>query len=182
MPRPTVDDVVRLRVDVQQITSVKQVIMLKGFRDDGKTTALKEVIKRLHQRFPNAWRSRKRYNPEKFELSGVSTVVKAQDWLAVLEINGITVLIYTGGDNPSIIANTFALAVRYKAQIVVTALKVAKEGCGTTRAQQAYELIAKERSLEATYVDICGKKLRSVQVTQNIAEEIVGIILQQVNI
>ena len=75
MPRPTVDDVVRLRVDVQQITSVKQVIMLKGFRDDGKTTALKEVIKRLHQRFPNAWRSRKRYNPEKFELSGVSTVV-----------------------------------------------------------------------------------------------------------
>lgn len=181
MPRPTVEDVVRSNVEVQQITCVKRVIMLKGFRDDGKTTVLKEVIKMLHKRFPDAWRSHNRYDPGKFELSEVSTDVKAKDWLAALEINGIMVLIYTGGDNPSIVANTFAIAVRYNAQIVVTALKVAKEGCETTRAQQAYDLIANGTSFETTYVDICGKKLRDVSATRKRAEEIVEIILRQVS-
>lgn len=182
MSRPTVFDVVRSGVEVKEITCVKQVIMLKGFRDDGKTTVLKEVIKRLHQLFPNAWKSHNRYDPKQFDLSKVSTVVKNRDWLAVLEINGITVLIYTGGDNPSVIARTFAIAVKVEAQIVVTALKVKKEGNGTTRAQQAYDLIANGKSFETTCVDICGRRLRSVQASQSVAKEIVEIVLQQIGV
>ena len=172
----SVEMVVSERITTTDITCVKNVVVLKGYVDDGKTTVLKEVVRQLHEMYPDAWALRRRYDARKFDITMVVANEDGGDCVAVYKINGIVILIFTGGDNPSVVTNTFAMAAKYRAQVVVSALKVKNEGCMKTRAQLAYELIERRASFETTYVDICGRRLRSAPEEQIVAREIVGVI------
>ena len=82
------------------------------------------------------------------------------------EINCVVVVVRTGGDNPSIISHTFKVAAEYNAQIVVTALKINKNGARASRVQIAYEYIKQKLSFEEMVSDIHGKKFRNAQYVQ----------------
>lgn len=180
MKRQEVVEVVNSKITMEKITCVRSTIVVRGYGDDGKTTLLKEVIKQLYQLFPDSFRSRKSYDPSQFDLTKVSAAVKAGDRWAIFEIKGIKILIFTGGDNAGVIRDTFARAVKVNAQIVVSALKISEEGTGQSRAQQAYELIRTRASFETIFVDIRGKKLRSVHATKKVAEKVLQTLLQQI--
>ena len=172
----SVEDVVVGKIGATEIACIKKVVLLKGHGDCGKTTILKDVVRQLHEMYPNAWALNRRYNAHKFDITLVSEDRKSGDYVAVYRINGIVVLIYTGGDNPSIVVNTFVMAAKYKAQVVVSALKVRDEGESKTRAQLAYDMIERRGAFETTSVDIRGRSLRTIAEERVVAEQIVGII------
>ena len=172
----SVEDVVVGKIGATDITCVRKVVLLKGHGDDGKTTILKDVVRQLHEMYPNAWALNRKYNACQFDITIVSEDRKSGDYVAVYRINGIVVLIYTGGDNPSFIVNTFVMAARYNAQVVVSALKVGDDCESKTRAQLAYDIIEGRGAFETTSVDIRGRRLRTVTEERVVAEQIVGII------
>ena len=90
-------------------------------------------------------------------------------------------MLYTGGDNPGVISGTFATAIRYRAEVVITALKVSAAGSEKSPAQIAYEFIEQRSSFESTCIDICGRRLRSVEEESKCAQQIVEIVQSYVS-
>ena len=58
----SVEDVVVDKIEATDITCVRKVVLLKGHGDDGKTTILKDVVRQLHEMYPNAWALNRRGN------------------------------------------------------------------------------------------------------------------------
>ena len=172
---PSVKEIVSTILNVS-ISSIKRVVVLKGYHDDGKTSTLTDLIRQLHEQFPAAWIGPRKFNPERFDVSRLSEGVVIKDSTAVFKIDGVTVLIRTGGDNPSTIVHTFSIAKRYNAQIIVTALKVGEKR--EERSQTAYRYISEHFSFDETIIDICRKGFRNVDYRseQEQAAELVKIV------
>ena len=172
------DDSINSMVDLARLTCLKSAIILRGLKDDGKTTTLKDTIRQMHDLYPCAWIAHTKYNAERFDI--FKPELTGGDYMAVFRINGIVIVMYTGGDNPSILARVFSAVVRYQATIVVSALKISGKKSKMTRAQVAYERIECELNLETTYVDICGQKLRVAKDERKVATRIVDTIQKMV--
>lgn len=166
-------------VDMNALMCMKKVLVLKGYRDDGKTSTLKELIRQVNELYPNTWCMRGKYSAEKYDVKTLVDGVKYGDRSAVFKINGVVVVIHTAGDNPSAISRTFTIAAKYRAQIVVMALKV-NDG-EKSRAQIAFEEIRQSVSCEFVEFDIRGRRLRTFEVESEFAETIVSVISRLVN-
>ena len=172
------EEIVRTQVDFGALSSVRKVIVLKGYQNDGKTAILTDLIRQLCIKFPNAWFGRGNRTADKFDISKVAEYATITDSTAVFKINGVIVVVRTGGDNPSVMSDTFNVAARYKAQIVVTALKVEVNAMKKSRVLIAYEYIKKTLAFEEVVIDIRGKKFRKAQYVQEkkTAGEIVKVV------
>ena len=173
----TPEEIVDSIVNVNELTSVKKIVVLEGEHDAGKTSTLKDVVRQVYELYPTAWMGQRKYVAEKFDIKTLSENVQSRDYTAVFKINGIVVVIRTGGDNPSVIASTFSIAAKYKAEIVVMALKV---GNNKSRAQIAFEKIMQSVKVEVVTKNIRGRVLRKYSEETEVAKSIVSVIVENV--
>ena len=173
----TPEEIVDSIVNVDELTSLKKIVVLEGEHNAGKTSTLKDVVRQVYELYPTAWMGRRKYLAEKFDIKTLSENVQSRDYTAVFKINGIVVVIRTGGDNPSVIASTFSIAAKYKAEIVVMALKVANN---KSRAQIAFEKIMQSVKVEVVTKNIRGRVLRKYSEETEVAKSIVSVVVENV--
>jgi len=156
-------------------TSLKWVLALKGFHDDGKTSTLKTLIRLLHERDPQSWLCK--FDARKVAVTGNRA---EREYHAVICYKGVIVVILTGGDSPSVILGNFRSFVYHKAVVGITAVKVNADGKSETRAAVAYRKMVERLHVQECVVDIRGRKLRTeieeIEVAERIIEELDAIV------
>ena len=162
--------IVAKRIRKESFTCLKQVIALEGYHDDGKTSVIKTLIGELYRRDPKSWRGARKFNPDKVKITGSKYEGECS---AVFYYRGVMIAIYSGGDNPSVIAGNFEFFARHHAVIGITAVKVEVEG-KTTLAATAYAQAESIIGFKSTRISIRGKKLREEKQEMEIVEEIIA--------
>ena len=161
--------IIAKRIHKEAFKSLKQVIALEGYRDDGKTSVIKTLIGELYRRDPKSWKGYRRFNPDKVKITGAKC---ESEYSGVFCYRGVTIAIYSRGDNPSVIAGNFEFFARHQAVIGITAVKVEVEG-KTTPAATAYAQVESIIGFKSTRISIRGGKLREEKQEMVIVEKII---------
>lgn len=162
--------IVAKRIRKESFTCLKQVVALEGYRDDGKTSVIKTLIGELYRRDPKSWRGARKFDPDKVKITGAKYEGECS---AVFCYRGVMIAIYSGGDNPSVIAGNFEFFARHHAMIGITAVKV-DDGGKTTLAATAYAQAESIIGFKSTKISIRGKKLREEKQEMVIVKEIIA--------
>ena len=101
--------IIAKRIHKESFKSLKQVIALEGYRDDGKTSVIKTLIGELYRRDPKSWKGYRRFNPDKVKITGAKC---ESEYSAVFCYRGVTIAIYSRGDNPSVILRQRRMPLR----------------------------------------------------------------------
>lgn len=161
--------IVAKRIRKESFACLKQVVALEGYHDDGKTSVIKTLIGELYRRDPKSWKGARKFNPVKVKITGAKYESECS---AVFCYRGVTVAIYSGGDNPSVIAGNFEFFARHRAVIGITAVKVGVEG-KTTFAATAYAQAESIIGFKSIKISIRGKKLREEEQEMAVVEKII---------
>lgn len=162
--------IIAKRIHKESFKSLKQVIALEGYHDDGKTSVIKTLIGELYRRDPKSWKGSRKFNPDKVKITGSKY---ESEYSAVFCYRGVMIAIYTGGDNPSVNAGSFEFFARHHAVIGITAVKVEVEG-KTTLAATAYAQAESIIGFKSTKISIRGKLLREEKQEMVIVKEIIA--------
>ena len=162
--------IIAKRIHKESFKSLKQVIALEGYQNDGKTSVIKALIGELYRRDSKSWRGVRKFNPDKVKITGAKC---ESEYSAVFCYRGVTIAIYSRGDNPSVIAGNFEFFARHHAVIGITAVKVEDEG-KTTLAATAYAQAESIIGFKSTKISIRGKRLREEKQEMVIVKEIIA--------
>lgn len=161
--------VVRERMENIKLESLKHVIVLKGYNNDGKTSVLKCLIEELYKRNPKNWIGKQKFNPEKVE------VEKSKgEYRAVFNYKGIIIAIQTAGDTRDIIIKNFQYFEKCKVSIAITAVRVHEKNRADIVAEHTYSEINSMRSFVSHEISIEGMKLRTKAAEMKVVNQIIG--------
>lgn len=160
--------IVRERMTQIKLESLKHVIVLKGYNNDGKTSVLKCLIEELYKRNPQGWMGKKKFNPDKVDVEKSTT-----EYCAVFNYKGIIIAIQTAGDTKDIIVRNFKYFEKHRASIAITAVRVHMEGKAEIVAEHAYAEIEATRSFVSHDISIEGKRLRVKKAEMEIVNQII---------
>ena len=161
--------IIAKRIHKESFKSLKQVIALEGYHDDGKTSVLKMLIAELYRRDSKSWRKDRKYDPTMVKVSGSQC---KGDYSAVFCYKGVFIAITTGGDNPSVLAENFEFFARYHAVVGITAVKVNAEN-ETFLAATAFEQSELIIGFKSRKIDIRSRKLRDEQSEMSVVNDII---------
>ena len=161
--------IIAKRIHKESFKSLKQVIALEGYQNDGKTSVIKALIGELYRRDPKSWKGYRRFNPDKVKITGAKC---ESEYSAVFCYRGVTIAICSWGDNPSVMASSFEFFARHQAVVGITAVKVEVEG-KTALAATAYAQAESILGFKSTRISIRGEKLREEKQEMVIVEKII---------
>lgn len=137
-----------------ELATIRNAFVVSAPNGFGKSSVVKLVIGMLHDRAPLSWRgsmSGKVYNPRRV------VITVSGDYSAVFDINGVIVAISSRGDAVKYVVQNFHFFGRVKAQVVVTAVRSAKEDGSVSTMEHAYSQIQAQCGFESQAISL-GKK------------------------